>query len=105
RGGAVHTADARSLDPRDPLAVVAFDLEHPGRDEPRSAVDLGFVRNALHAIEHEPDETVTFAPDAIHDRSSVDLDRRVYPERTGVACVVSGVARGDEELARHAADA
>ena len=60
--------------------------QHGVRHEARLATDLVLGGNILHAVQHEADETVALALDAIHDRLAIgaDLAFHAHAERIGM---------------------
>ena len=81
--------------------------QHGVRHEARLATDLVLGGNILHAVQHEADETVALALDAIHDRLAIgaDLAFHAHAERIGMHRGMRGLGGGDQQLGRHAAHA
>ena len=63
--------------------------------------------NAFNVAQHETDEPVALAPHPIHDRATIDADDTimVHAEARRRFDGVGRIRGGDEQLARHAADA
>src|SRR5450830_1731028 len=65
------------------------------------------VGNVLHIAQHETDKAVALAPYAIHDPAAIDADKAIDMDAKA-RCLPDGMGAlggGNEELARHAADA
>ena len=69
-----------------------------------NALRLG---NVLHVAQHEAHKSVAFAPDPIHDLTPVDADSAIDMDAE-TRCLgdgMGGLGGGNQQLARHAADA
>ena len=70
----------------------------------KNALRFGYV---LYVAQHETDKAVTLAPDAIHHFAAIDTDIAI-DMNAKVRCFphcMGGLGSGNEELARHAANA
>ena len=84
---------------------MVVDLQRARAGKARVALQAVLGGDGFHGLEHETDEAVAFALHARHHGRAVDPHLTgVHAERTGRVQRVRRVGRGDQELARHAAD-
>jgi hypothetical protein len=88
-------------------AGVGVDLKVVVVNEIGMPADTILLRKAIDAAQHQADKAVAFALDAFHDFPAIyaDCAIQVHAECGCPRNAMCGVCGGDEELARHAANA
>ena len=83
-----------------------FDDEAPCTcDSCSSLHELARAPGVVEHVEHEADEAIAFAPNAVQHLASLHPNvLGMNPKAPSLACVVRRIGRGDQKLTRHAAD-
>ena len=99
RTGCDHHARGGELD------VVAH-AELSRRDEARTTAKLRLGWPLLDCLDHESDEAIALAADALHHFGAVDADRAwMHAKYRRLVRAMRRFGRSDQQLARHASDA
>jgi hypothetical protein len=107
RIGISHSRSRRNDDALRRDALVIADDKRVVVLEARVTTNAIRFRDAFDIPQHEAYEAVAFAPHPRHDFAPFDADPAVEmrAETRQKLCRMHGLGRGDQELARHAADA
>jgi hypothetical protein len=81
-----------------------MNLEHTRSGEARTADDEVVGRKTARIVQRRVDESVAFAPHAIHDGVTVHTHSAPDAERSSAPRCVSDLGGGEQELTWHATD-